>query len=499
MYKKFLLSLIIIFLCVCVSGVYAVGTQEQQAADNKGGVVTAQESQDKRVVPTSAEQVYFSFSSITKQVLPVVVEIDTVEVVKQQSFNFFSPFDFFFGNGGERNGNHPPKERKFERPGLGSGIIIKQDGKTVYVLTNSHVAGKADEITVKLHNGNEYEAKKIGDDSRMDLALISFECEEKVPVAVFGNSDALEVGDIVLAVGTPYGFESSVTAGIVSGLGRKSTMGQISNYTDYIQTDASINPGNSGGALVNMKGEVVGINTWIATQSGGSVGLGFAIPSNSAERIANDFMTKGKVEYGWLGVSIGNADEEIYPEIRKDMKLGDRKGALVLGTFKKSPAAKSGIMPGDFIVKVNNEAITDSSHLTKVIAKIPPKERAQFTVIRNGKEKVLAVVLESRGEETEIQTNKDIWPGIIAVNIDDKIKEKLELKDTEGVIIMNVAGGTAAEKANFRAGDIIQEINDRPIRSMSDFYAAINDTGSSKKMFQIVREGQIIIIGIVNS
>ena len=144
MYKKFLLSLMIIFLCVCVSGVYAVGTQEQQAADDKGGVVTAQESQDKRVVPTSAEQVYFSFSSITKQVLPVVVEIDTVEVVKQQSFNFFSPFDFFFGNGGERNGNHPPKERKFERPGLGSGIIIKQDGKTVYVLTNSHVAGKAD-------------------------------------------------------------------------------------------------------------------------------------------------------------------------------------------------------------------------------------------------------------------------------------------------------------------------------------------------------------------
>lgn len=496
MYKKLLLSLMIIFLCVC--GVYAAGLQEQKTGTS--GLTDAPATQDSKVVPSTAEQVYFSFSSITKKVLPVVVEIDTVEMVKQPGFNFFSPFDFFFGNGGERNGNHPPKERKFERPGLGSGIIISQDGNKVYVLTNSHVAGKAEKITVKLHDGREFEAKKIGDDSRMDLALISFECNEKVPVAVFGNSDSLEVGDIVLAVGTPYGFESSVTAGIVSGLGRKSsTVGHVSNYTDYIQTDASINPGNSGGALVNMKGEVVGINTWIATQSGGSVGLGFAIPSNSAKRIATDFMTKGKVEYGWLGVSIGNADENIYPEIRRDLGLGERTGALVLGTFMKSPAAKSGILPGDFIVKVNNEVISDSSHLTKVIAKIPPKEKASFTVIREGKEKVLSVVLETRGEETEIQSNKDIWPGIIAVNIDDNLKEKLQLEKGDGVVIVNVAHGTAAEKANFRTGDIIQEINDRPIKNMSDFYSAVNDPKTSKKMFQILREGQIIIIGIVNS
>ena len=277
--KRFLL-LFLVFI-FSVSLIFAMGSSEQ--AKPESGITESQPSQDHRVVPDSKGDVYYSFSGITKKVLPSVVELDVVEVVRQETtpFNFLNPFEFFFGGGrgGENNnGKNGKTYREYERPGLGSGIMIKQDGDTVYVLTNSHVAGKADQITVKLADGQKFEAKKIGADDRMDLALVSFTCSDKVPVATFGDSDSLEVGDIVLAIGSPYGYESSVTMGIVSGLGRKST-GNISSYTDYIQTDASINPGNSGGALVNMKGEVVGINTWIATQSGGSIGLGFAIPA----------------------------------------------------------------------------------------------------------------------------------------------------------------------------------------------------------------------------
>lgn len=495
-------ALLFSFLFILAAGmVFSMGIGEVQSQDQSQSQNQSQGSsqpcEDIRVVPKSSSDLYFSFSGITEKVLPVVVEIDTVEVIKQQTYNFFNPFDFFFGN------NNPGKsmEREYKQSGLGSGIIIQQDKNTVYVLTNSHVAGKAEEITIKLYDGRKFNAKKMGNDSRMDLALISFETNEKVPVAVFGDSDELEVGDIVLAVGTPYGFESTVTAGIVSGLGRKNnamTRGQVSDFTDYIQTDASINPGNSGGALVNMKGEVIGINTWIATQTGGNVGLGFAIPSNSAKRIVSDFINKGKVEYGWLGVTIDDADENRYKDIRKDMGLGNRTGAMVLGVFKKSPAEKSGIFPGDFIVKVNDTVIKNASHLTKTIGVIPPKERTSFTVIRNKKEKILNVVLDVRDEEEKIQSNSDIWPGIFVMNINDDIRKEMELgSKVRGVAVINVHQGTAAEKANFRTGDIIENINDIPIANIGDFYTALNDERSSKKMFQIIRGGQTIIIGLV--
>ncbi len=488
-------TLLVLFIFIFMGTlVFAMGSPEPVAPEN--GTVESQPSQDQRVVPGTKGEVYYSFSGITKKVLPAIVELDVVEVVRQETFNFFNPFDFFFGGGhGGENGNNGKTYKEFERPGLGSGIIIKQDGDTVYVLTNSHVAGKADQITVKLADGQKYEASKVGADDRMDLALVKFKCSDKLSVAKFGDSDSLEVGDIVLAIGSPYGYESTVTCGIVSGLGRKST-GQISSYTDYIQTDASINPGNSGGALVNMKGEVVGINTWIATQSGGSVGLGFAIPSNNAKRIANDFITKGKVEYGWLGVSIDSIDENSYPDLRNDLGLGEKTGGIILGVFKNSPADKAGILPGDFITKINGTVISDSNQLTKVIATIPPKEKASFTLIRNKKEMTLTVVLEARDEEEKVQANHDIYPGFLAVNIDKKMREKGQLGNIKGVMIVAVSQGTAAEQANLRAGDIIQEINDKPVTNMAEFYSALNDK-SSKKMFQISRNGQKIIVGIV--
>ena len=241
-----------------------------------------------------------------------------------------------------------------------------------------------------------------------------FETSEKVPVAVLGNSDDLFVGDIVLAVGNPFGFESTVTMGIVSALGRKSMdNSQISGFTDYIQTDASINPGNSGGALVNMKGEIVGINTWIASQSGGSVGVGFAIPINNSKKAIEDFISTGRVVYGWLGVSIGDLNDPSSDELRKTLGLGDKKGAIVFNLFKKSPADKSGLMPGDYITEVDNVSIDNSSHLTQIVGRLSPGTTSVFRLIRDKKMMTVNVKIEKRADETEIQKNRDLWPGLI--------------------------------------------------------------------------------------
>ena len=224
------------------------------------------------------------FRTVASQTLPVVVEVNVVNRVTQRVGD--SPLDFFFGN--PRGGQ---QEREFEQPGMGSGVIVARDGTAVYVLTNHHVAGEADEIELVLSDGRSFEAEIVGSDALMDLALVTFETREEVPIAPLGDSSALMAGDWVFAVGNPLGFESTVTSGIISAVGRRPAVGsQISGLTDYIQTDAAINQGNSGGALVNLAGEVVGVNTWIASQSGGSIGLGFAIPINNAKRAIDEFI-----------------------------------------------------------------------------------------------------------------------------------------------------------------------------------------------------------------
>ena len=487
----FSISLIFFIALFSVAGVFLF------AAPMAENTPSAEQSEmPAKIVPDSKEQIYYSFSSVAKQVLPVVVEINTVEVIEQTVPSFSNPFDFFFGNPGRNN--EGGEKREYKRPGLGSGVIVKKEGKNVYVLTNNHVAGEADEIKVKLHDGREYDAKRIGNDPRTDLALIKFEASENIPVAKLANSEYLEVGDIVLAVGNPFGFESTVTMGIVSALGRKTMEGSsIAGFTDYIQTDASINPGNSGGALVNLKGEIVGINTWIASQSGGSVGVGFAIPINNAKKAIDDFISTGKVVYGWLGVSIGDADDKMYPGIRKTLSLGDENGALVHNVFKNSPADKSGLMPGDFITSVDNKPISDSTHLTKIVGRLSPGDRSVFRLIRNKKEITVNVKIEKRADETEIQKNRDLWPGLIVTTLTDDISKELNLeKDTKGVVIASVIGDSSAAIAGFKPGDVIEEINDIKTESMGDFYSALN-SGSRKKIFQITRQGNSIVLGLV--
>ena len=485
--KKFS-SVIFFFLAVSLlifsQNLFSFPSKETSQANNENSAKT---------VPGTKEQIYYSFSSVAKQVLPTVVQINTVEVIEQTIPAFSSPFDFFFGNEAPQGG----QKREYKRPGLGSGVIVKQDGNKVYVLTNNHVAEKAKEIKVKLNDGREFDGKIIGNDSRTDLALLMFETKEKVPVAALGNSDELEVGDIVLAIGSPYGFESTVTMGIISALGRHGLKG-IAGFTDYIQTDASINPGNSGGALVNMKGEIVGINTWIASASGGSVGVGFAIPINNSKKAINEFITTGKITYGWLGVSIGDLTGTAAEDLRKSLGLENYKGAIVFHLFKNSPASKAGLLPGDYIIKIDNENIENSEHLTKIVGRLSPGSNPLFRIIRDKKEITLNVKIEKRADENEVQKNRDLWPGIIVTNLTDDIRKELKAEaSVKGVVIASVIPESPAAVAGLKTGDIIQEINDSPITDIGMFYSTLNKSGSNKKIFQIHRQGSSVMIGLV--
>ncbi|HTP59626.1 MAG TPA: trypsin-like peptidase domain-containing protein, partial [Spirochaetia bacterium] len=297
--RSALLTLVILLLAA--GGTYASGRAEKvssQGASQAGAVTGAPDPQALAEATRNLQAIQYSFREVAKKVLPVVVEIDVTEVVKQQA-PMQSPFDWFFNQppGGRGGG-----DRSFRRSGLGSGILVRKGSGSYFVLTNNHVVDQATNISVKLADQRVFRAKVVGTDPRKDLAVVSFDSRDAIPLADLGDSNDLQVGDIVLAVGNPLGFENTITMGIVSALGRRGPSGQVAPNTDYIQTDASINQGNSGGALVNVKGEVIGINTWIAAPTGGNVGLGFAIPVNNVKKAIDDFLSKGKVEYGWLGV-----------------------------------------------------------------------------------------------------------------------------------------------------------------------------------------------------
>jgi S1-C subfamily serine protease len=279
------------------------------------------------------------FRAVSDGVLPSVVELDVVEKRTAPA----NPFGFipFFGDRGDG------QQREYEQQGLGSGVIVRRTGKTYYVLTNNHVAGKATEISVKLFDGREITGKLIGTDDRKDIALVAFDSDDpNIPIAVLGDSDTVRVGDICFAMGTPLGFDSSVTQGIVSAIGR--TGQNIENISEFIQTDAAINQGNSGGPLVNIYGEVIGINTWIASPSGGSAGLGFSITINNVKKAIEDFISNGKVTYGWMGVAL----VEISKEYKKDLGVEDKTGAFASQVYLESPAAKGGLQAGDFVIQL---------------------------------------------------------------------------------------------------------------------------------------------------
>lgn len=432
---------------------------------------------------------------VAGEVLPVVVELEVVERVSRRVLERPSPLEFFFGRP-ESDSPDEPQMREFEQRGIGSGIIVRREGDTVYVLTNAHVAGAADQIRLRLYDGREFEAELVGADENRDLALVRFETDEQVPLARLGNSDDVQVGDFVLAIGNPLGFESTVTSGIVSAIERQAPPRPgMPVLTQYIQTDAAINRGNSGGALVNLRGEVVGINAWIASQTGGSIGLGFAIPINNAQRAIDQFIENGQVEYGWLGVSMADP-----PASPSNSLMESAGGALVFGVYDDSPAAVAGIQPGDVIVQVGETSIGDANDLLQAVANLSPGERTRFRVRRGGAGMPRTYWVETgrRPDGRDGIDQRGLWPGLSVVEISDQIRDNLEMAGRDGdLIVSQVVPGSPAATAGLRSGDIITRLNDSDVSTLREFYLELNAPAGDELVFRIRRSDTNLIIGLV--
>ncbi|TFG62817.1 MAG: Do family serine endopeptidase [Spirochaetales bacterium] len=490
-FNLILLGIIAGFTIAMIS--FSCSTRLADGKNAKGtgpaGLALAQEKPDLGI--EALRKLQSGFRSVAKAVLPVVVEITTVETRKQtlpeqDPFNLM-PWDF-----GPFGTDEPPGEREFQNQGLGSGILVHRDRDTAYVITNNHVIGNADEINVTLFDKREFRAELVGNDQRKDLALLSFKTnDETIIPAVLGDSDFLEVGDWVLAIGNPFGYISSVTAGIVSAKGRR---GPQDNISDFIQTDSSINQGNSGGALVNLDGQVVGINTWITTPTGGSIGLGFAIPINNVKKAINDFIAKGEVEYEWLGVSIADP----LPLIVDNLDLKKTKGAFVYHVFKGSPADKGGILPGDYITSINGREIEDSDELVRIVGDLPPKKNALFSLLRFGSRFNAEVAIGLREDAAAITAqSKNLWPGITVVPLSkDFIKDLKIPEDTKGLLVSEVERNTKPYLAGIKAGDVISALNAKKIINLVDFYNIINDKNIKDLKFTVLRNGEEFSFGI---
>jgi serine protease Do len=424
-----------------------------------------------------------SFSELVNLVKPSIVNISTTTVIKGQTMQdrFMgpgqaNPFKDFFGDEffDKFFGNSP--RREFKQRSLGSGLIIDREG---YILTNNHVIEKAQTIKVKLSDEKEYDATVVGRDPKTDIALIKINAKQPLPAATFGDSDKLSVGDWVVAIGNPFGLEHTVTAGIVSAKGRVIGAGP---YDDFIQTDASINPGNSGGPLLNLKGEVVGLNTAIVS---GGQGIGFAIPINVAKDMLPQLKTKGKVARGWMGVVI----QKVTPEIAKNFGLTESDGALVADVLEQSPAEKAGIKRGDVIVVYNGKKIKDNDQLPRLVGATEIGKKVKVGLMRESKQIEVEIVIAELPEEglrasKKPEVEKDF--GLIVQDITPEIAKHLNLKDKRGVIVTDVLPGSPAQDGDIRSGDIIKEIGRKPIRNVADFREAMKRVN--------IKEGVVILI-----
>jgi len=426
-----------------------------------------------------------SLSPLVKQLSPSVVNISTTSVSKGGVQSFESPFgekgddpfDDFFK---DFFGDNP--QREFKRKGLGSGFIFSEDG---YIITNNHVVEQATDIKVILQNGDSYDAEIIGTDPKSDLALLKIKPKTKLPAVRFGNSDRLEIGDWVLAIGNPFGLGHTVTVGIISAKGRSLGLG---SYDDFLQTDAAINPGNSGGPLFNFNGEVIGVNSAIIA---GGQGIGFAIPINMTKNVVSQLRNGGKVVRGWIGVYV----QRVTPEIAESLDLDDDGGALVADITAGGPADKAGVKRGDIIVEVNGNKIDEMPELPKIVASYAPGTKTRLKVIRNGKEKVLNLKLEELPDQVaqnSIQSPKNEVEqnlGLIVQEITPEVKRKLDIEHSSGVVITDVRGNSLASEAGLLRGDVILEINKKQIATLDNYRKAVDSVKEGQNILFLVKRG----------
>ncbi len=449
------------------------------AALMAGGVEFKQAPSAERVMPESGK--ILSFNEAIKDAREWVVNISAKRRVRQNIPSaFMDPFFRQFFN--MPFGQAMPRERI--QHSLGSGVIITDDG---YIVTNNHVVADADEVHVTLPGSTkDYSAKVVGTDPKSDIAVIKIDAEG-LPAATMGDSDALKTGDLVFAIGNPFGVGESVSQGIVSALGKDSV--GINQYENFIQTDAAINPGNSGGALVDSRGVLIGINSAIITRSGANNGIGFAIPVNMVKRVATQLIEHGKVDYGYLGVSIS----DLTPQLQKVYR--NKEGAVVLNVDKDTPAQKAGLKRGDLIIRVDDQEIKDASDLKNAIGSIPPGRVVELTFERNKKIERVKVKL-AHFPENSIKSGGDggFVDGLELNNITERMRRQMGIPDDiEGVIVTEVKPESPADKAGFMAGDIIIQIEDTMIKRVGDIEKAMKKYPGDKRVY-VNRRGMIRIL-----
>jgi serine protease Do len=420
-----------------------------------------------------------SLVGLVKELKPTVVNISTTKLVRSPLDDFFRGRDFpdFFGDDFFKRFFGDQHPREFRQKSLGSGFIIDKEG---YILTNNHVVEKAEQIKVKLSDKKEYDAQVIGTDPKTDLALIKIKAAGDLPVAHIGDSDKLEVGEWVVAIGNPFGLEQTVTTGIISAKGRVIGAGP---YDDFLQTDASINPGNSGGPLFNLRGEVVGINTAIVA---GGQGIGFAIPINMAKGLLPQ-LKKGRVVYGYLGVYI----QDITPELAASFGLKEAKGVLVSDVTPDSPAKKAGVNKGDVILEYDGKQVEDKGQLTKMVGRTPIGKKVKLVVLRNKEQKILWVTIGELSEKPVTAAapkpeESDRW-GIKVQDISPDMAAHLGLPNNAGVVIAEVEPGSPAQEEDLQPGDVIIEVEHNPIKDLADFRRYIESYKKQKTLLLTVR------------
>lgn len=443
-------------------------------------------------VPVATGEVSFAngFSAVVHKVVPAVVNISASKIVAGPAQSgrmnpFAEPFHRFFGDEFQ-----PPRGERRER-GLGSGVIINPEG---YILTNNHVVGGASDITITLHDQREFRARIVGTDPKTDLAVIKADVRG-LPTAVLGDSGKVTVGEFALAIGSPFGLSQTVTMGIISAKGRVNL--GIEDYEDFIQTDTAINPGNSGGALVNSRGELVGINTAIVTGTSGNQGVGFAIPINMAREVMAQILKHGKVIRGYLGAWI----QPVTPAIAEAFNLPNASGALLGDVADGSPAARSGLQRGDVIVAINGEPVTDSQLLRMKIAMTPPGTKVALKVRRGNAHRNVDVALgelpvqEEAAPELQGRSERPhSMDGLSVENLTPAIAQQLELPSgMKGVLVTDVESGSAVEEAGLQRGDIVLEVNRKPVVNIAEFRRATSHV-SGPTVLLVNREGNTMYV-----
>ncbi len=432
--------------------------------------------------PRQIEETARAFSEIVRAVSPSVVNISSTKTVRRQGqedfFDFFAPVP-----------TPETKTKRWKEQSLGSGVVVSPDG---LIVTNNHVVEQSDDIRVILYDKRSFKARVIGSDPKTDIAIIKIDARglQTIP---WSDSDRLQVGEFVLAIGNPFGLTHTVTMGIISAVGRADV--GISDYEDFIQTDAAINPGNSGGPLVNTKGELIGINTAIFSRTGGYQGIGFAVPSNMVRSVIDQLLKEGKVTRGWLGVTI----QELTPELAQKFGLSAPEGALISDVMKGSPAHKAGVLRGDIITRFNGKRLRDVASLRNMVAQTRIGSEVELIILRKGKEysvRVKIVEMPSEPSEHKQSSGKSsegiesALSGVAVIDITQAVAKQLGLSaDDKGVVVMKIEQGSIADQSGLKEGDLIQEIDRQRVNNLSDFNRIVSRLRGGEQILLFINRG----------